>query len=431
MRLFFGHVWFFFYLVFYYFCPSDNWQSIIKESEIKQIISVVDVNRRIASGVNLFKDKIKTLSLEDNRPDVIICALPFEIEEYCGISSRTRGAKRPKFTAIERLRVDLKSKGQTFLDQWGLEIDEELKEKPDNLSFDFHNSLKGQTMKFGIPIQILRESAANGFLSYGQPSVKITQEPATIAWNIATALYYKANGKPWRLAKLRDDTCYVGISFFHNLLNPDLDVQTSMAQVFTHNGEGIVIRGTEVVKDKIKKEPHMSKKQAHTLLKEALEIYVKRAGRNPVRVVIHKTTLFSEEEKSGFNMAIGSIAKDFVTISPQHSYRFVRTGIYPVLRGTVIILSNNNALLYTSGYIPRIRTYPGHRIPKPLLITHIGDSEASEILKEILDLTKLNWNTTAFATYLPITLEFSKRVGDILSELQEGELLQDHYRFYM
>jgi hypothetical protein len=31
----------------------------------------------------------------------------------------------------------------------------------------------------------------------------------------------------------------------------------------------------------------------------------------------------------------------------------------------------------------------------------------------------------------PITLEFSQKVGRILSELPEGRLLQNHYRFYM
>jgi len=161
-------------------------------------------------------------------------------------------------------------------------------------------------------------------------------------------------------------------------------------------------------------------------------MYTKKAGRNPVRVVIHKRTLYTEAETKGFNKAIGNFKKDFVTI-PRRNFgiRFMRQGSYPVLRGTVISLSQNDHLLYTSGYIPRIRTYPGHRIPQPLLIHHVGDSEIKEICDEILGLTKLNWNTTAFSTYLPITLAFSTRVGQVLSELEKGEQLQNHYRFYM
>src|SRR3989442_423446 len=171
-------------------------------------------------------------------------------------------------------------------------IDEEHDESECDLDFGFRNALKGRIMEFGIPIQLLRESSARGLLFFGQSGVKITQEPATFAWNFSTALYYKANGKPWRLSKLRQDTCYVGISFFKNLRNPDPDVQTSMAQVFTHNGEGIVLRGTDVVIDTRTKEAHLSKKQAKELMLEALKTYKDKAGRQPARVAIHKTTLF-------------------------------------------------------------------------------------------------------------------------------------------
>lgn len=413
------------------FVCSQNWEAELKDMEIKEVLDISDsVNKRIAAGVNLFKEKIHKIWLDDNKPDVIMCTIPFEIEEYCGISDKTRGAKRPKFTAAERLRAELKEQGQTFLDDWGFGVEAEHEEEED-LDLDFHHALKGKVMEYGIPIQLLRESSARGFLYYGQPSVKVIQEPATVAWNLATALYYKANGKPWRLAKLRQDTCYVGISFFHNLMNPDQDVQTSMAQVFTHNGEGIVLRGTDVVVDQRTNQAHMSEKQAKELMAEALKTYTERSGRTPSRVTIHKTTLFSENEKRGFDAAIGKLARDFVTISTYHDFRFVRSGQYPVLRGTMVQLTDNKFLLFTSGYIPRVRTYPGHRIPKPLLITHYGDSEMKEVCKEIMGLTKLNWNTTAFSTYFPITLEFSQKVGKVLSELPEGRLLQNHYRFYM
>ncbi len=414
------------------FVTSPNWEAILTENEIRAVLENADgVNRRIAAGVNLFRDKVRSISLEDDKPNVIVCAIPYEIERYCGISEKTRDAKRPKFTPQEILRAELVRQGQTFLDQWELNVESDEKEDEDSTGIDFHNALKGRVMDFGIPIQLLRESATRGFLYYGDSSVKVTQEPATFAWNIATALYYKANGKPWRLAKLRQDTCYVGISFFHNLRNPDLDVQTSMAQVFTHNGEGIVLRGTDVVTDRLTNEPHMSEKQARELLEEALKRYQDRANRTPSRVVIHKTTLFSEGERRGFDNAVGATARDFVTISTQNDIRFARTGQYPVLRGTVVYLKENECLLYTSGYEPRVRTYPGHRIPRPLLVIHSGDSELKEICGEIMGLTKLNWNTTAFATFLPITLEFSKKVGKVLSELPEGRLLQNHYRFFM
>ena len=59
------------------FVTSANWETTIKELEIKKVLKIVDsINVRIAAGVNLFKDKVRILSLEDNKPDVIICAIP-------------------------------------------------------------------------------------------------------------------------------------------------------------------------------------------------------------------------------------------------------------------------------------------------------------------------------------------------------------------
>jgi len=356
--------------------------------------------------------------------------LPAQIEEYCGISDRTRGAKRPKFTELEKRLAELKTQNQTFLTQWGMDIETKLPQKNER-DLDFRNALKGKIMKFGVPVQVLRESAARGLLDYDQLATKVTEEPAAFAWNLSTALYYKAKGKPWRLAKLRQDTCYVGISFFRNLRSPILDVQTSMAQVFTHNGEGIVLRGTDVIVDKYTKEPHMTGKQAYALLTKALSRYREKAKREPTRVVVHKKSLFWEEERKGVEEAIGSLAKDFVTVHVRAPFRALRTGNYPVLRGTMVQLDDNQCLLYTTGYTPRIRTYPGSRVPVPLLITHYGDSQLNKVCEEIMGITKLNWNTTAFGTYLPITLAFAQKVGKVLSEFQDDKLLQEHYRFYM
>ena len=129
--------------------------------------------------------------------------------------------------------------------------------------------------------------------------------------------------------------------------------------------------------------------------------------------------------------AIAAAFTDFVAIRRSTPIRFLRVGEYPVLRGTVILLTSREYLLFTGGYIPRLRTYPGARIPEPLHVLHEGDSDARTVSAEVLGLTKLNWNTTAFSTNRPITLEFASRVGAILSELPEGYPVQDHYRFYM
>lgn len=414
---------------------SPNWNaSLSDDAELSRIEkTITDMNERIAYGVNLYATKVAQIKSEDDLPNVIICTLPKIVERYCGISEFTRGAKKVVLTKLEKDIMEMKKEGQTFLDQWGIELPEDQKTK--EKSYDFRNSLKGKVMKHGIPIQIIKESTMHQILNYEDLEKIQKENPATFSWNFSTALYYKANGKPWRLAKLRQDTCYVGISFFVDKLNPKQEIQISMAQVFTHNGEGLVLRGSEVEVNEYTKQAYLKKDQASALMRRALKRYIEKSGRNPSKVVVHKSSSFSGDEQEGFNEAIyelGAIQKDFVAIRHRHSWiNFLRLGNFPVLRGTVIDIDKNEFLLYTSGYSPRIRSYAGHRVPNPLRIIHIGDSQKDEVAKEILGLTKLNWNTTSFSTFLPITIRFADEVGKILSELKEDEELQDHYRFFM
>ncbi len=410
------------------FVSSDIWNETITEYETRNVLDIIDVNERIAAASDLFVNKIEKITLEDSPPHVIICTIPKEIDDYCGISKRTRGAKRPKVTPQEKRFQRMKNEGQTFLSQWGVEILEELKREK---SFDFRNALKGKAMEFSIPTQLLKETTAMSILDHSPEKGSNTQGPATFSWNFSTGLYYKALGRPWRLAKLTQGTCYIGISFYRNLLTPTSNLETAMAQVFTHTGEGFVLRGSDVIIDRQTRQPNLTRNQAQELLIDSIKKYSNKVNAKPNRVVVHKSSYFSDEEIIGFNDAIEQIPRDYVAISKNTDFRFLRTGKYPVLRGTLISLSSKEHLLYTSGFTPRVRTYPGHRIPRPLLIKHSGDSEIKLICSEILGLTKLNWNTTAFSTQLPITLEFSRRVGKVLSEIPPEIKLQDHYRFYM
>jgi methyl coenzyme M reductase subunit C len=108
---------------------SANLQETILQYEIDSIIKIENVNERIGSAVKLFLNKIENIMVEDSTPDVIICGIPFEIEEYCGISEMTRGAKSPKPTKLEKEIVRLKKCNQQFLSDWGCIVDEEKEKK--------------------------------------------------------------------------------------------------------------------------------------------------------------------------------------------------------------------------------------------------------------------------------------------------------------
>jgi len=299
---------------------------------------MTNMNERIAYGVNLYTSKVEQIKSGDDLPNVIICTLPKIVEKFCGISEFNRGAKKVNLTKLERDLMIMKKQGQSFLTDWGVEISED--EKPKEKSYDFRNSLKGKVMKHGIPVQIIKESTMHQILNYVELKKIQKENPAAFSWNFSTALYYKANGKPWRLAKLRQDTCYVGISFFVDKLHPDKEIQISMAQVFTHNGEGLVLRGSEVEMNEHAKQPHLKKNQANSLMKRALAKYIEKSKRNPSKIVIHKSSEFSSEEQDEFNDAIyelGDVQKDFVAIKSTYSWvNFLRLGNFPVLRGTMI-----------------------------------------------------------------------------------------------
>jgi hypothetical protein len=405
------------------FATANEWNAVITEGEIKALEAFGDANERIAECVNLYVRKIASLKLGDT-PDVVICVQPEWIEEFCGKSRETRGASMPKPTETEKQRAKHHS-----LAEWGIVEEEDRPEK----GYDLHNALKGKSMKHGIPFQFLRGSTLAGMLGAIEQDEEPRglQTPAQFAWNFCTALYYKANGKPWRLARLTQGTCYVGVSFFRNKRSTENELQFSMAQVFTYSLEGFVIRGTEVTVDSKTKQAYMTEQQAHDLLVRAIEKYTAKSGSPPTRVVVHKTSKFSPTEKAGILRAIGTMPKDLVSFERRTGIRFLRMGNYPVMRGTTVQLSKTQHLLYASGYIPRLRSYPGARVPEPVMLTHEGDSEFDLVCKEIMGLTKLDWNTAAFSTSSPITIEFAKHVGDVLSEMVNDKELQDHYKFYM
>jgi hypothetical protein len=70
----------------------------------------------------------------------------------------------------------------------------------------------------------------------------------------------------------------------------------------------------------------------------------------------------------------------------------------PVLRGTAVTMSRKEGYLWTTGYVPRIRTYPGFETPKPLLVEmNRGDGDLMTIMRDVLALTKINYNACDYA----------------------------------
>lgn len=87
-------------------------------------------------------------------------------------------------------------------------------------------------------------------------------------------------------------------------------------------------------------------------------------------------------------------------------------------------------ILYTKGSVDFYNAYPGQYIPLPLGFRCDQTYNTPEFIsKEILGLTKMNWNNSQFDGSEPITLRASRQVGNILKYL--GPDYEPYYRFYM
>ena len=86
------------------------------------------------------------------------------------------------------------------------------------------------------------------------------------------------------------------------------------------------------------------------------------------------------------------------------------------MRGLAAILNDKSAMLWTSGFIPHVQTTLGMETPTPLDIRiDKGKADIHIVLKDILALTKLNYNACQYGDGLPVTLRFADSVGNILT----------------
>lgn len=411
---------------------GEAWRETIKESDIEKALKPVAFNERLKETIRLYVHAIEVLSQRDPKPNVILCCIPQNIIDTCTVQITKSGElKRRKYTVSEKaLRLQ---KGALQLSLFQPVSAEEPAEEDLQDHQNLRRGIKSEAMKFGIPTQLVWPSTLD--IKGDGPAKVRKQDIATRAWNFMVALYHKAGGTPWRIANLEPGICFVGISFYKEIHGDVGALRTSMAQAFTSAGDGYVLRGKSFQWDEKSKgkTPHLDRQSSFSLIQDVIELYKQQhKGSLPNRIVVHKTSRYWKEELDGFKAACELIPqKDFVALG-HRGIQFYRLGDYPALRGTYIKFSPTNLLLYTTGYIPFLRTYPGARVPNPLeIVEHWGDSPWDLVLTDILSLTKMNWNTADFACHSPITIAFSRRISQILAEMSPSQALRPEYRFYM
>jgi hypothetical protein len=391
-------------------------QVIIDGDTVRETIRRANRYEAVFETVGIFENAIlQYLKREELRPDFWFVVIDEEIyrlgrpEQTVPVAQRTQ-SQLPMAGKTARLLARGGS-GWLFGD---LQKDVEKTLEVEAYEVNFHNQLKARLLKHQLVVQILRETtiAPDDFVDRLGRRARNVEDPSTVAWNLCTTAFFKAQGRPWQLDGVRSGVCYIGV-VFKQLHQATSDANACCgAQMFLDSGDGVVFKGVEGNWFKTEsKECHLSADIAAELMGQVVEMYKdKHDGNPPVEIFVHGRVRFNDEEWKGFASAVPRETRIAgIRIRRSMNQRLYRAeGQTPVLRGSALILSPRRALLWSLGYVPRLQTYPGWEVPAPLEIeVSQGRADIDQVLIDVLGLTKLNYNACIYGDGMPVTLRLS------------------------
>ena len=408
------------------FVIEDRFVRAVDEERLNLALHRSSPTEKFDELLELFDARIQGF-FGDVRPDCIVVCLSDELADM-RISNPTLSAKERE--VLERLQREEEQEQMSLFQPTPEELKaaEELRTQAEDLLFrSFYRALKARIMTHQnpVPVQVMRRDT---FLRADDEG----QSNATRAWNLAASLFYKSGHEPWRPADLPSNTCFIGISFHHLKRREGDVVYASVAQAFSNEIEPFALKGSLVPHDQRRdRQPYLKEDQAASLITEVLDKYENLAGMPPTRVVVHKTSTYQPEEEKGFRSATEARvpACDLVWMRST-AFRLIRKGTQEPWRGTLCKIGDES-YLFTMGYVSWWDEYPGPHIPAPLQIGSCGKTDIRERARELLALTKMNWNSSEGLGRYPITISFARKVGMLMTELSENQTPNPSYRFYM
>lgn len=399
---------------------------------IDRATRIINLHEAVNAVAKLYTSKAKHHQQHEEREvDLWVLVVPEIIFERCKPGSMRTGLPKEKgdFHKSQRIRSDLPLLSP-IIDAASENIFDDAP--------DFHRQIKAAFLHIA-PTQILRETtlAPHKFLNKANYPVRRTQDRATVAWNIATGLYYKTQAEPpWKLAGIRDGVCYIGL-VYKNIPNDPNDHACCAAQMFLSEGDGVVFRGANGPWKTGDYEYHLDADAAGRLIGMVLESYRSKHGRAPKELFIHGQTSFNDVEWKAFESAApdGTNVVGVRIRTTGGETKLFRDGDYPVLRGTAVLLDTRTAYLWSTGYVPQLDTYIGPETPNPLFITALrskNDMPTMEtILADIMGLTKINYNSCNFNDGLPVTVRFANMIGEVLTMGSAKGAERQPFKFYI
>jgi hypothetical protein len=263
------------------------------------------------------------------------------------------------------------------------------------------------------------------------------QDAASFAWNIGTTTFFKAGGRPWRVASARPGVCYIGLIFKREFMQTSRHACCG-AQMFLDDSDGLVFKGAMGPWYSPQTgQFHLSRAEASRLISRVIEAYVQENKTAPKEIFIHGRTRFDENEWQGFCDAVDLTTTKLtaIRITRSNEFKLYSSGELAVKRGTALRLTPWLGLLWTSGYIPKLETYPGRETPNPLRIEIVRDSSKAGdielVMRDIMVLTKMNFNSCIYADGVPVTMRFADAIGDVLVTAKDKDIPPLPFRYYI
>lgn len=408
----------------------DNIPEIdVPVNSINEALRYADPNLRVHKLVNLYVTPLIDYYREQELPvNAWIVVIPESIYQY----------GRPKSTIKKTDETINVRPSKNILSDTSLNLFPEFREEDQEIrealqyEVNFHNQLKARLLEDKIVTQIIRESkiSTEGF---NEKQLQQEEQIKTAkAWNISAALYYKLGGLPWKMGEVRDGVCYLGLVY--KKTNENNNNACCAAQMFLDSGDGMVFRGNVGPWwNPTTKEFHLREEDACEIINQSLESYYKQFHTYPKEVFIHAKTYFDDNEWNGFEeAALGKCRIIGVRIRDNKAFKLYRHKQYCVPRGMVLQYDDNKAFLWTKGFIPRLKTQMGLETPNPIDIQITrGKADLEIVCKDILSLTKLNYNACIYGDGLPVTLKFADSIGEILTAGKDVKAGVLQFKYYI
>lgn len=394
---------------------SPVFELIVEERDIDAAIYQSDRHQRVYRAVDLFAERIIRASRdEDAEVDLWFVVIPDRVRQYCRPHSPVDATVRIDSDLVVSPRNAAGAREAPFMFE-----DMNIAAEPYQFEPHFHNQLKARLLHDKVLTQIIRHKTISEPSTWSDREKKsMAKMQSQIAWNISTTAFYKSGGRPWKLNGIRPGVCYVGIVFKQDHRSKNVSNACCAAQMFLDSGDGVVFKGAVGPwYNPIRGDFHLTHLAAKELIGVALKSYSERFNGPPKELFIHGKVRFGDDEWQGFlDAASDSSAVVGVTISEGERLKLFTRSTVPMLRGTAWIGTERSAHLWTRGFVPRLRTYPGLEVPNPLYINiSRGEADIQTVLADVLALTKLNYNACIYADGLPVTLKFANAVGEILT----------------